>query len=250
MEEDEKAHGCNNSSKQVKEKRNSSAYFQAVKTLSTKEAAIFWAIQTLFPSKSDREIAELVATYFNSISSEYVPLERRDEDEEGIISIEKYEIAARLRTCKKPKSQVRGDIPPKIIAENADLLAIPLAHVFNSAITNAEWPALWKMETVTVIPKNSAPSTLSELRNLSCTPLFSKVLEYFVLENLKSKIKLSESQFRGIKGLSTDHFLVSSWQKILNHLEDPDAAVNVLSIDFEKAFNRMDHKECLNATLV
>ena len=92
------------------------------------------------------------------------------------------------------------------------------------------------METVSVIPKNSAPTSLSELRNLSCTPLFSKVLEHFVLEDLKSKIKLSSAQFGGIKVLSTDHFLVSSWQRILEHLECPDAAANILSVDFEKGF--------------
>ena len=92
------------------------------------------------------------------------------------------------------------------------------------------------METVTVIPKNSAPSQLSELRNLSCTPLFSKVLESFLLSRLKDEIKLSVNQYGGIKGCSTDHFLIDTWNTILNSLDDGVSAANLISVDFKKAF--------------
>ena len=227
--------------------RNSQAYFQAVKRLNCKEAPIIWSIMQMYPDKSEIEIAELVAEFFNSISNEYVPLEQTELHEQDMPKIEMFEIAARLRSCKKPKSQVEGDIPPQVIKENADILAIPLSFIYNKAIETGTWPNISKKETVTVIPKNSAPSALGELRILSCTPLFSKVLEFFILQNLMSDIKLSSAQHGGIKGISTDHFLIGSWHKILEHLEDANAAANVLSVDFEKAFNRMDHSECLNA---
>ena len=106
---------------------------------------------------------------------------------------------------------------------------------------------MWKAETVKVIPKNSAPTQLSELRNLSCTPLFSKVLESFVLSRLKDEIKLSVNQYGGVKGCSTDHFLLQTWDHIIKGLEDGDTAVNLVSIDFQKAFNRMSHHRCLEA---
>ena len=44
---------------------------------------------------------------------------------------------------------------------------------------------------VTVIPKNSAPAELGELRNLSCTPLFLKILESFILDRLKRRSSLA-----------------------------------------------------------
>ena len=103
------------------------------------------------------------------------------------------------------------------------------------------------METVYVIPKNSAPASLGELRNLSCTPLFSKVLESFVLSRLQSEIKLSSKQYGGVKNCGTDHFLVDTWNRIITILEHNNSAANLVSIDFEKAFNRMDHEECLKA---
>ena len=109
------------------------------------------------------------------------------------------------------------------------------------------WPTIWKSETVNVIPKNSAPSGLQELRNLSCTPLFSKILESFILDRLKKEVVLSPKQYGGIKGSSTDHFLTDTWDRILTTLEDPNKAVNLISVDFSKAFNRMDHYECLGS---
>ena len=60
-------------------------------------------------------------------------------------------------------------------------------------------------------------------------------------------MSLSTAQYGGVKGTSTDHFLIDSWQNILSTLEDPNAAASICSIDFEKAFNRMSHSECLSA---
>ena len=88
---------------------------------------------------------------------------------------------------------------------------------------------------------------MTELRNLSCTPLFSKVLESFVLQKLKNEVSLSGRQFGGIKGCSTDHFLLETWDAVITALEDGSSAANLLSVDFEKAFNRMDHFKCLQA---
>ena len=158
------------------------------------------------------------------------------------IHLEQY-----VKNFKKPKSQVPGDIPPDLVTKFCDQLAVPLTFIYNQVLNTLEWPALWKAETVTVIPKNNSPSELSELRNLSCTPLFSKVLEAFILERMKKEVKLSNCQYGGIKGCSTEHFLLKTWDQILTALDDGTSATSLVSIDFAKAFNRMDHARCLEA---
>ena len=156
--------------------------------------------------------------------------------------------AARLKKIRKPNSTVKGDIPPGLICPKvADLLAIPLALIYAQVYSSLEWPRLWKTEIVSIIPKTSAPTERSQLRNLSCTPLFSKLLETFVLEQLKSETSLSTDQYGGLKGIGADHFLIGTWQSILEALDDQRAAASVLSIDFEKAFNRMSHSACIEA---
>ena len=234
----------------VKEKAKQSGsnggYFQAAKSLQSKEMPLYWCISQMFPHLSKVEIAEMVAVFFNSISDEYTPIDEPNPAGD-FVRLEEYQIASRLKHCKKPKSQVYGDIPPKLVAANADFLAIPLCHIFNQSLRERAWPDIWKREIVNVIPKTPSPSNLGELRNLSCTPLFSKVFEHFVLEDLKGTVSLSKSQYGGVKGISTDHFLIDSWQQILKALEDPDAAASITSIDFQKAFNRMSHKKCVEA---
>ena len=86
-----------------------------------------------------------------------------------------------------------------------------------------------------------------QLRNLSCTNLFAKVLELFILEYIRKDVQLAPSQYGGLKGSGTTHFLIDTWQNILLSLEDEASAVNILSVDYEKAFNRMDHYQCVRA---
>ena len=90
-----------------------------------------------------------------------------------------------------------------------------------------------------------SPEGLSQLRNISCTPLFSKCLESFLLQGLKERVKLSRNQFGGTKGVGVDHFLIDTWNDIMCGPGDPRACVNLMSIDFRKAFNTMCHRNCL-----
>ena len=230
----------------IKDGGNNKGYFIAAKILSCKETPNKWQIQKMFPNLTSIEIAEKAAEFFNAISKEFKPV-RSPNKSKRKEPPEMYQISAALKGCKKPKSTVRGDIDKRLVAKFHDILAIPLHAIYSQVYESLEWPALWANETVHLIPKTNAPDSLKQLRNLSCTPLFSKVLESFLLSSLKSSTKLSRNQFGGQKGLGVDHFLVQTWNSILTALEDNRASVQLMSIDFEKAFNRMDHDSCLVA---
>ena len=154
-----------------------------------------------------------------------------------------------LKHCKKSATQVQGDIHPKLVSLCHDLLAIPLVHIYNLCLQGAIWPDKWKNETVKLIPKTRVPESLKDVRNISCTPLFSKVLESVVLKNLRRQMSLSDRQFGGVKKLGIDHFLSETWHEIMMGLETENSAVNLLSIDFAKAYNRMDHGKCIQALI-
>ena len=203
-----------------KKARNSKPYYSAVGCLSTKKMTNKWNIAALYPEKSDYEIADTAAVFFNSISLDYPPLPdpKRVDPLDIPDYIMPHQVAARLRSFRKPKSTVFGDINPELVGQFSDIIAETLCYIYNLALKTRSWPAVWKTETVHIIPKNSAPADLSELRNLSCTPLFSKVLESFILDRLKREVQLSPKQYGGIKGSSTDHFLADTWDKILTTL--------------------------------
>ena len=113
------------------------------------------------------------------------------------------------------------------------------------AISDFTWPDEWKVETQMAIPKKTTPTSMADLRNVSCTNYLLKILESFALEKLKKEVKMKYNQFGGLKGTGTTHFLIDLQQRILECLEDGSSAVSLHAVDFSKAFNRMSHRVCL-----
>ena len=87
--------------------------YTSVKLLQTKNVTRPWEIFTLFHGLTGEEIAEEVASFFNS---------------------------TRLKSFRKPKSMVKGDINPQHVTQFADLLAAPVTFIFNQALNSLSWP--------------------------------------------------------------------------------------------------------------
>ena len=223
--------------------------YRAIQCLKSHDRPKNWEINELNPQMSDAELAEDLALFFNRISHEFTPLDGTEveEDDSEPVFLQPHEVSAHLRSFKKPKSTVAGDVFPKCVSTYHDILAIPLTKIFNTIIATKRWPQTWKLETTTVIPKTSTASTYGECRNLSCTPLFSKVMESFLMDRIYSEVQIDAAQYGGIKKCGADHFLTQSWDHILRSLDDNRASVNLITIDYAKAFNRMSHQECLKA---
>ena len=77
--------------------------------------------------------------------------------------------------------------------------------------------------------------------------LSNETYESFVLEWLASEVTIRTNQYGGIKGSGAEHFLLQLWQQVLENVEDPRAASLLTSIDYSKAFNRLDYRACLTA---
>ena len=100
---------------------------------------------------------------------------------------------------------------------------------------------------MTVIPKKTIPQSYADLRNISCTKIFSKLYESYVLTWAQEEIELKPNQYGGTKGCSTAHMLVSLWDEICNNCEDYRAGTVLTAIDYSKAFNRVSFQHCLKA---
>ena len=100
---------------------------------------------------------------------------------------------------------------------------------------------------MTVIPKKKNADKFEDCRNISCTPLFSKILESYLMERIHSETKIDQMQYGGMKKCGPEFLLLQTWDNILNDLEDNRGSVNMITIDFSKAFNRTSHQACLNA---
>ena len=101
--------------------KNSRQFYSTVKLFSTKDTPPPWNIYDMFPGEDAAYISEKIAEFFNAISQEYIPLANpsRAYNPEMQRSFEIHEVAARLRSFKKPKSMVHGDINPTLVTQFA-----------------------------------------------------------------------------------------------------------------------------------
>ena len=136
---------------------------------------------------------------------------------------------------------------PTLLSTYAEEISVPLSGILNNAFREEVWPDVWRQETVSVIPKCQRPESLGETRNISCTSVFSKTMEFFLLERLKKEAKVKNNQFGGLAGSSTSHYLAEAWTDIMRGLENDGGVTSLLSVDFAKAFNTVSHQACLNA---
>ena len=239
-----------NAVEELKAKGGSNVPYRILKDLAVPDRPKAWSINQLAPNLTDVELAEKLAEYFGRITDQFSPLDRTripQSFSSPFQILSPCEVATRIRQERRVKSAVEGDIPPSQSGILSDFLAIPATRIFNYSLASGTWPSPWLLETQSAIPKNDAASTFNDLRNLSCTNALSKTLESYVLEKLRKEIKIKTNQFGGVKGSGTCHFLIDCWDNILRALDDPDTAASLLSIDFSKAFNRMDHNVCIHA---
>jgi hypothetical protein len=207
------------------------------------------------------ESAEKIAEHFSKISREFPPLNMETlpervrqklvspESESKIPLIMEHEVFSRIKSANKPKSGVPGDLPRKLVTEFGPELATPVCKIFNSIVNSAKqgaakWPTTWKLEFGTPLQKIPEPGTEDDLRIISLTSFFSKVMEKFVVEWLMFYIgeKLDPKQFGGLKGNSISHYMIELINFILyNQDYNLPIAVLICAIDFSKAFNRQNH---------
>ena len=65
-----------------------------------------------------------------------------------------------------------------------------------------------------------------------------------VLDDLRAEVPIDPVQYVGLKGSLVNHLLIDLYDRVLSKL-DKGRSVVILGIDFEKAFNRLSHHECL-----
>ena len=223
-------------------------YYAAVQKLAGPNGKCQWSVTDLFPGDSPEVAGDKILDYFASVGGDEAPSRVQLPDgvrDAGLGIFDGARVLSILKSHKKTVSSVEGDPMPHLVQKFPDLFAAPVAMIFNAVNRSVKWPTNWKREHLTIIPKSSRPSSLAECRNISCTSLLSKVLENVLLERLLTELDPDLRQFGGVKKCGAEHLLIELWDRVLEALDGGDKAACLLGVDFEKAFNRMDHGACL-----
>ena len=118
---------------------------------------------------------------------------------------------------KNNSTNMKGDIPVKVIKKFAYELSFALSNIFTRCCNAGEYPDIWKLETVTRVPKKYPAEAPNNLRKISGTLNFSKLFEKFLAEAIIDDMAptCDQAQFGNRKGVSTQHYLIKLLHRIL-----------------------------------
>ena len=235
--------------------------YQSLKKLGSQpgdcsDEGAFTLISHLEENLSTEESIERIAEHFAKISQEFPPLRITllpDKVKEKVTApinpsdlpdISDYEMYRQIRKSKKPRSQVPGDLPRRLIQEFSPELAGPAAEILRTVVKTGQWPGQWRVEYGIPLQKQDNPQNEDDLRVISLTSFFSKVSEQFVIDWLLQYVgdKIDWRQYGGTKGSSISHYLIDLVNFVLYNqdLKTPHTVIAAM-IDFSKAFNRINH---------
>ena len=128
-------------------------------------------------------------------------------------------------------------------------LAIPLSHIFECSMATGVVPEDWRIANVAVINKKGPKKECGNYRPVSLTSQVSKVMEILerdaIIDHLYSKKCIRDTQHGFTQGRSCLTNLLKFLEEVTAYV-DEGSPVDVLYLDFSKAFDKVPHKRLVN----
>ena len=192
---------------------------------------------------SDQEQSERIAAHYSQISNQYEQVTEDDFPEyfnptqhgssnsptfnpttHGLSSpptIEPFRVFKVIEKMNRKAATIENDIPIKLFHEFSVELSFPLSHILSVCIKNGIYPDIWKVETVTPVPKVYPPAKLEDLRKISGLPICSKVADKIIGEFVLKDMEATRdpSQYGNEKQISAQHYLIKMLNRILTAVD-------------------------------
>ena len=166
----------------------------------------------------------------------------------GNITFLPNEIFEVLKRIKSSSSPGPDEINQRILKEVADAVALPLLLLFTKSMASGKIPNDWKKATVVPIFKSGTKKEPVNYRPISLTSVVVKIMERVIKEkmmaHLVSNKLIGDSQHGFMPRKSTTTNLVAYVNYITEQL-DQGQPVDVIYLDFAKAFDKVPHKRLL-----
>ena len=160
------------------------------------------------------------------------------------VSIEEVKVEmSRVNSCNKASGP--DNFPNWILNNASDILNLPLCSFLNASIDEAYLPTTWKSADVITSPKiTPVTDAATDLRQISLTPVMSKIGESFIYKWLLDSLEdgIDPKQFSVIKNSCTTDALMLMIRNWFQALDGTGSLVQACLLDFSKAFDKIDHQ--------
>jgi len=157
----------------------------------------------------------------------------------------KENVVEKLKGLKTDKSPGLDELHPKFLHEVREEIGAALAQIFNMSIQTGEVPQEWRDAVVVPLFKKGNRSDPCNYRPVSLTSIVCKVMERIVKDNIVEHlnehniIKGSQHGFTGGRSCLTN--LLEFFEEVYDKI-DQGKPVDVIYLDFAKAFDKVPHK--------
>lgn len=158
------------------------------------------------------------------------------------ISVSKEQIEKIINNFSWSLGEGYDKIPSYFIKMCSKELSKPLLLLFQSSLKEGIFPDRWKCALITPVFKSGSKNDIQNYRPISKLPIFSKILEKIVHEQLYDCVKsiITENQHGFMKKRSTVSNLAVFTEYISKSM-DKRIQVDAIYTDFSKAFDKIDH---------
>ena len=207
----------------------------------------------LSTTSNNSEMANILNSFFSSVFTQEEdfsipqPLITFNGDQLCDFTVSSSEVENKLKSLS---SGAPGPdlISSKLLNEMSNALAEPIYIIFNKSIHEGKSPTDWKCADITPVFKKGSKGDAGNYRPISLTSILCKVFESFMKEilltHLLSNNLLRSSQHGFLPGKSTTTNLIEYLDILTQHI-DCGKPVDVIYLDFAKAFDKVPHKRLL-----
>ena len=151
----------------------------------------------------------------------------------------------KLNPCSAPGPD---GISARFLKEHADVLAPPLATLFNQSLREGVVPLDWRRANVTPIHKKGGKSEPGNYRPVSLTSIPCRIMEACLRDEIVSHLEvnnlISSSQHGFMRKKSVTTNLLEFLESVTTSI-DEGQAMDIIYLDFAKAFDKVPHPPLL-----
>ena len=154
-----------------------------------------------------------------------------------------------LKELNASKSQGPDNLHPKLSLETLEEIKNPLTEIFNKSLQEGTVPNDWKLANIIPLHKKGSKSSPKKYRPISLTLVAFKLMEKLVrdktMSHMEEKNLFTKHQHGFRKGYSCVTQLIDVCEKWTEELDNKNS-VDVVYLDFQKAFDSVPHKRLLS----
>ncbi len=160
-------------------------------------------------------------------------------EEASAISISVADVTRSFKRVNIHKAVGPDGIPGRVLRACAFQLAGVFIDIFNLSLSLSVVPLCFKKSTIVPIPKKNKITCLNDWRPVALTPIFSKCFEKLIRDYICSVLpaSLDPLQLAYRSNHSTEDAIAFTLHTAFSHLENKNAYVRMLFVDYSSAFN-------------